>query len=480
MLIRFIPEIIMGPYLVGFDTLAHYVPTTLLWQQGQVNLWSFIGTAPLLYTITVGLTAVTGSVMVVLKVLPAVLMGFLGLSIYVYARQGLSWSAKKSLVPALVGTLYFVALRISWDALREEIALIFFFVVLTAIATMSSKKFSWKNYLLFAVALAAVVLANQVVAVLVLGVVLFTVIYKLFREGRLKAARLGAFSLPAVALFLAVFYLSPSIPEYRLIFGFPSTPDGWLALFGYSSYPAMLASEAVFILFCFLPLLPLALLSARRFKNFQMRIWIILILLAALVPMVSPSNLRLLMLLSYPLVFFAIEGVSRLQSIHWKPFKKPLFRVGAAYLAVVTAVFSLGFMVLTPLVPFPYFSAEGLNSHIYQIPSSMLQNTVPIEDCQNAANAVDWVKTHMNADSVLLSHRAFYGWTLPEINSSQIIMYEYDNPADVATGLTGNYSHVYLIWWIDGEGWYGLPSVPSVFHQVYQSGEIAVYTYTPS
>jgi hypothetical protein len=69
---------------------------------------------------------------------------------------------------------------------------------------------------------------------------------------------------------------------------------------------------------------------------------------------------------------------------------------------------------------------------------------------------------------------------LPEINSSQIQQYEYDNPADAAGKLTGNYSHVYLIWWVDGEGWYNLPSVPSVFHQVYQSGNMAVYTYAPS
>jgi hypothetical protein len=100
-----------------------------------------------------------------------------------------------------------------------------------------------------------------------------------------------------------------------------------------------------------------------------------LILLAALVPMVSPSNLRLVMLLSYPLVFFAIEGVSRLQSINWKRFKKPLFGVGTAYLIAITAVFSAGFLVMPPLAPFPYFVAGQFNSHIYQIPSSMLQKT---------------------------------------------------------------------------------------------------------
>jgi hypothetical protein len=115
-LIRCIPEIVMGGYLVGFDVIAHYVPTTVLWLQGDVTLGSFFGTAPLLYTLTTGLTFFSGSVFVALKVLPPLLLGFLGLSVYTYARLGVSWSQKKSLFVALLSALYFVALRISWDA----------------------------------------------------------------------------------------------------------------------------------------------------------------------------------------------------------------------------------------------------------------------------------------------------------------------------------------------------------------------------
>jgi len=479
MLVRFTPEALMGQYIVGFDTMAHYVPTTLLWLDGQVSLWSFIATAPLLYTITAGLTLASGSVLIVLKVLAPILLGFLGLSMYWYARRGLAWSPSKSLIPAIVGTIYFVALRISWDALREEIAVIFFFVALTVIAIAPpTKKFSWKRYLPLSGALIAVVLSNQVVSVLAMGVVLFTVIYKLFRKERINAIRLVAFTLPAAALFLVVFYLSPSIPEYRLIFGFPSTPDSWLSLFGYTSYQSMLYSEAWFLLYCFVPLLPLALLGVRHFKNFQLRIWIGLILLAAFVPIVSPSNPRLLMLISYPLVFFTAEGLSRLKAVQWKRFGKPLLGAGMVYLASVTAVFSLGFMTYSPAAPFSYFAAEGSNNHIYQIPSSMLQNTVSIDDCSDTANTVQWLKTNMDSNSVLLSHRVLYGWALLELNASQVILYEYDNPAETAGNLPGSYSHVYLIWWINGEGWHGLPAVPPVFHQVYQSGNMAVYTYT--
>jgi len=482
LLVRVIPEVLMGPYVVGFDTMAYYVSTTTLWLHGDVSLLSFIASAPLFYTLTAGLTLASGSVVLVLKVLPSVLLGFLGLAMYGYARRGLGWSPKKSIVPAMVGTLYFVALRVSWDAFREELALIFFFVVLMLLVVRAgaSGKFSWKRYVAFSLALAAVVLSNQVVAVLVLGVLLFTVIYKLVRESRVDAVRLIVFSLPAVLLFFVIFYLSPAVPEYRLIFGFPTTTDGWLALFGYSSYPAMLASEAGFILYCFLPILPLAVLSVKRFDNFQMRSLVILILIATLVPMVSPSDLRLVMLLVYPLAFYATEGLSWLKSVHWKRFRITLLRVGLVYLMLVTVVLSLGFMVMTPENPFPYFK-EGVNPYIYTIPTSMLQNTVSITDCQGTVNALQWLKDNMTGNSVLLTHRAFYGWALTTFNPDQVFLYEFGNPLNAATtAAQEGYNQIYLIWWVNGKGWDGQPTVSSAFHEIYQSGEIAIYRYTPN
>lgn len=481
LLIRLIPEVLMGPYLVGFDTMAYYVPTTTLWLHGGISLGSFIATAPLLYSFTAGLTLASGSVLLVLKVFPSVLLGLLGLAMYFFARRGLGWSPTKSLVPALVGTLYFVALRISWDALREELALIFFFVALTLLLVNSAKpKLSWKGYAAFSLALVAVVLSNQVIAAIVLGVLLFTVVHKFVRRSRVEATRIILFSIPAVVLFFATFYLSPAVPEYRLIFGFPSTTDGWLALFGYSSYRAMLATEAGFVIYCFLPLLPLALLSVKRFSNFQMRSWVILVFATCFVPMVSPSDLRVAMLLVYPLAFYATEGLSALKTIRWKRYNTNLLRIGLVYLMLVTAVFSLGFMVMTPQNPFPYFNL-GTNAYIYTIPSSMLQNTVSISDCKSTVTALSWLKDNMTGNAVLLVHRAFYGWAISTFNPDQLIMYEFGNPLDAAaTASQQGYSQIYLIWWVNGKGWDGQPTVASAFHEIYQSGEIAIYSYVPN
>jgi hypothetical protein len=479
LLIRCIPEILMGSYLVGFDNMAYYVPTTLLWLRGEVTLGSFIATAPLLYTLTTSLSVLSGSVFTALKILPPLLLGILGLSIYTYARRGLAWSPIKSLFPTLIGTLYFVALRISWDALREELAIIFLFLALTAVAQVIANKASKKHYLALALTLSAVVLSNQVVAVFALGIILFTLINALIRKHNKTALTLITTAIPAVAIFLTTYYLSPSIPEYRLIFGFPTSPDGWLALFGYSSYGEMLSSEAIFLLYCFGFLLPIAVLSVKRFKSFQMQSWVILLVIAAFIPMVSPSNLRLLMLLTYPLAFYATEGLSRLKAVHWKRLRLPIAGVGLAYLVLVTGVVSWGFMTNTPLQPYLYFKAGAYNNYIYSIPSSMLQNSVSINDCQDTANAVAWLKTNMNTTDFLLSHRVFYGWALTRLDKNQIIMYEYDNPAHAAASNRVNVNgSLYLIWWTPGNGWSGLTTVPQVFTEVYQSGNIAIYSYS--
>jgi hypothetical protein len=476
--VRCIPEILMGPYLVGFDTIAHYLPTTIFWSQGYLTLESFIGTAPMLYIITTGLVQLGTPIVLVLKILPPMLLGFLGLAIYGFARTSLQWATKKSLVPALLGTLYFVALRVSWDALREEIALIFLFTALTFLISKQKQKFPWIRYAGFSLATTAVVLSNQVVAVLMLGILTLSLLHQLIKKNLKGAAYLAGFTVPAALLFLATFLATPAVPEYRIIFGFPQTNDGWLALFGYSSYPAMLATEAGFLLFCFLPLLPLALLSVRRLRNIQIQIWIILILIVAFIPIASPSNMRLLTLLVYPMAFYVAEGLSKLKTLKNKPFRIPPRRTGLVYLIIMVSVLSLGFMVLPPQTPFPYFS-NYLGYH-YQIPSSMLQNTVSITDCQNVENSVQWLKENAPPNSIVLTHRAFYGWALTKLEPNQVLLYEYDNPADAANTTTADeYDKIFTVWWVNGEGWYGQPTIDPAFKPVYVSGNIAVYTYQP-
>ena len=119
LVVRIIPEILMGPYVLGFDTMGFYIPNTLLFLHNGTNLSQFLLNGQLFYAIFVPIVAAGGSPVWAIKVISPLLLGFLGLSMYAFAQKGLGWSSPKSAFVAVLGTVYFVALRSSWDLLRR-------------------------------------------------------------------------------------------------------------------------------------------------------------------------------------------------------------------------------------------------------------------------------------------------------------------------------------------------------------------------
>ena len=97
-------------------------------------------------------------------------------------------------------------------------------------------------------------------------------------------------------------------------------------------------------------------------------------------------------MLTYPLAFYATDSLSRLKSIKWKRYKFTVHRIAILYLVLSTAILSFGFIFMTSEKPFVYFNPGHFNNYSYQIPSSMLQNTISITDCQDTANALQWFK----------------------------------------------------------------------------------------
>jgi hypothetical protein len=476
LIVRVIPEILMGPYIVGFDTLGFYVPNTLLWLHDGVNIGNFLATAPLFYTVFMSLVALGGSPVLVLKIISPLLLSFLSLSMYAYAKRGLGWSPSKSAFVAFLGSIYFVALRASWDQLREELGLIFFFAVLMLL--ISKKDRSWKHNVILSLSMVAVVLSHQLVSVLMFGVIVFTLARNLTRKDFFGLIKLFVVSLPAMLYFFIV-YLSGVL---RIGFLDYSTNVGspLLSWTGFTSYPSMLLSEGGLFLYCFLLVLPVALISLSRLRNLQLMSWIVFSLILMLLPIASVSPFRWILMLTYPLAFYATDGISRLKSIKWKRFKLTVQRIAIVYLVLSTGILSFGFIAMGSEKPFLYFN-PGINNYVYQIPTSMLQNTISITDCQDTNNALLWFKDNVNSSSLLLTHRVFYGWALLTLNERQIRNYEFDAPDKYAMLISAEgHSQLYLIWWAKGEGWYGQPTLPSSFEEIYHSGKIAIYSYNIS
>ena len=467
----------MGPYILGFDTMGFYLPNTLVWlHSGGVNLPLYLLNGQLFYALFTAIVAAGGSAVLAIKIISPLLLGLLGLSIYVYAQRGLSWSYLKSVFVACLGTVYFVALRASWDLLREELGFIFLFVILMLLL-IKKKNSSWKHYALLSLAIGAVVLSHQLVSVIMFGVVIFTVAHELFHKQFLEAAKVLGASLPW-AIFFAFVYLT-GIAQSGFLNNSINVMSPLATWNGFTSYQSMLLNEGGFFLYCFLPLLPLIFVSIWRFGNLQLRSWLILSLILLLIPFAFVSPFRWILMLTYPLAFYATDGLSRLKSIKWKRYKITAYRTAVFYLVLSTAIISFGFIVMNPEKPFFYFDPAQCNIYLNQIPSSMLQNTIPISDCQSTTNALQWFKENVNTSAILLTHTAFYGWALLTLGENRVSYYGFGDPAvAAATFAQEGYTQIYLIWWVNGQGWYGQPTVPSSFHEVHQNGAIAIYSYS--
>jgi hypothetical protein len=471
LVVRAIPEVLMGSYVVGFDTLGHYIPTTLNWLQGGVGFSNFIATAPFLFVLLMGPTSIGIPITISLKVLSPFLLGLLGLAVYFYANKTLSWSPRKSLLVVFFATLYFVALRISWDMLRSELALIFLFVTLFFLKKDGRPL---RNGVLLSLAMLSVVFAHQLVALIMFVIILVTLTRLSFDRQMGDVRRLAVCSIPAIFLFLVIVYANYVVfPQFSAVSGWlGQSSEGFITLFEFGSYANLVVDTLGFLVFCYLPLLPLVVLGVRRFRgNLQLNAWILCVFIALSLAManifVAHLPYRWTLLLTYPLSFYAAEGFA---GIHLDRHK-----ISAG---LIIATFSVVFIFLPNNIAFPYYAAFPL-----YMPTSMLQNTVSSTDCKDVANALQWAKTNMDNSTRLLVHRAFYGWASLALDSNQLILYDYDNPEITAQKLKEDGSHyqLWLIWWVNGSGWYDQPTVSSAFGEpLHQNGRIAIFAYNAS
>lgn len=463
--VRGLPELLMGGYIVGFDTVGYYVPVTLRWVSNGVGFWEFIGYAPLFYLLLVGLALAGFPLTVSLKVLPSLLHGFLGLVIYSYARKGLAWSCRKSLFVSLLAVLYFVGLRISWDMLRCELGLIFLFTFLIALRKCLSKG-QWKLFGLLSSCMVLVVLTHQLVTAIMFAVVFTVVLKKLISRSHDAVWRLILSSTPAVVLFGLVVYADFAVLPSVSAASLAGSGLGWLSLFGFSSVFEGVTDTFGFLFYCYLPLLPFVFVGLRGFRSLELKVWSIWCLIAVLFPFflsLAPLGYRWILLLAFPMAFFAVEGFGRLNFGFWK-------KVWAGLLVLL----SFSFVFLPAEAAFPYFSVFP-----YYVPSSMLQNSVPLSDCGDVVKVLKWVEANVGDDGVLLVHDAFQGWAFLYLNNGvRVVQYGYASPEEAARVTFGSgHVKVYLVWWVSSGGWHGLVSLPASFVEVFRSGRIAAYEY---
>ena len=221
-IVRFIPELLMGPFVTGFDVLAYYVPNTLLWLKDGVGFLNLLAVAPFFYLLLMGITSVGVPIVLSLKLISPLLLGFLGITVYFYSNKALLWSPRKSLLVTLFATLYIVALRVSWDMLRTELGLIFLFTTLLLLEKRDSSR---KNWVLLTLAMLSVVFAHQLVSVIMFSIVLFTILALSIERKWGDVSRMIFCSFPAILLFSSIIYANYAVASDFSCF--PEAKNSW-------------------------------------------------------------------------------------------------------------------------------------------------------------------------------------------------------------------------------------------------------------
>ncbi len=465
--IRSIPEILVGPYPIGWDTIAFYVPNTLDWATGKTPWLAMLGTAPLMYMISVATYSMTRVNPVwIFKTMGPILYGSMIWALFRFLRIGLKWPERQALGGALLTSLYFVTLRISWDLYRNTLGLTFILLGLPALGNLETRR----NQALLSGLLVLAVASDQLTSVLALGLVGARALGELARGTRAKFARITIAGLPGVGLFFSILYANFLVSGQAPIQQQPPTP-------GLDT----LALSVGFLGYAFLVILPLAVIGFGRTWNAELRIWWMFCLalsLTALLPFFGfiAASYRWTLLMTIPFCVYATDGVTHLARI-----RPPIDNLAKLPLGRVIPIFSIILIILSSLyIAVPAQQAMAFYSVFPSLlPTSMVQNSVSMADMPNLRAMLDWVAANSGPNTALITHQAIYGWARAYLPvTTHIVNYAYSTPLDgVMMARSVGYTSILMIWWVNGSGWHGQPDVPSGFVPLIQAGSIALYTY---
>ncbi len=453
--IRTIPEIIAGPYPIGYDTMAAYVPFMRDWAAGSMgtHYTSEVGGWLLFVLFGLAYSATRIDPLTIVKIAGPILYGILGYSEYVFAGKVLHWDKQKSFLLVLIASIYFVSLRVSWDLFRNTLGLALMLFALAVGMKIESKK----RLIGFSALILTVALTHLLVATLLVSLVLIQAFADRFDLRRVLS------TIPAAIVCTA------SLIGFQAQ-GITATGKGLSGVGSLSLY--------AFSLYAFLPLLPMAVFGRRALRSNLMKWWLVTCILGMILAttplsissqLVSPDRWILMMFL--PLTVISVEGFTKLgTSISFRGFR-PVVRI--SWILLLLILFT-GYAGLQAETAFPYYS--------YFIPTSMLQSTVPLHESQDIVSSFHWLSANIQSGSTIMALDPIYGWVREYFNgSANIVAFAPGTTFDGALHQTlemGN-SRIYTVWWANGQGWYSEPTPPTGFVLQHRSGQFGVFLYEP-
>jgi hypothetical protein len=356
---------------------------------------------------------------------------------------------------------------------------------------------------LFALLSILVVLSHELVSVILFAVVLGIVVSGYLRnQPKTYTLKVLMATLPAFVVFLVGAFFVGRVSLFtqeNVIVAFQSVGHyegpfffftNYLAVYDtvqhYSTYLDLVSH--VFSLFSVFFIIVLPLVFVGFFRDKVLDGWSILLLVGSFGALITPFfalNVwhRWMRMLVYPFTFYAVNGIWKVlhstsesvtptfRRLRWLKLSKRTAKL------ILILSFSLGSLFMTV----PLFSGRaglfGFPTTTSYLPSSMLSNSVPVQDVEGVVEAMEWLNVEMSDGSALLAHDAFLPWAELHMDGRHVKVYFKDDvEGAINVALEGGFAPVYLVWWNENIGWYRL-SVPEGFVDLFSSGRISIFEH---
>jgi hypothetical protein len=428
--LRALPEFFSGSYPVGFDALSGYVPA--IFALPDISPMKAFGWAysPLSIYLLWFVRVLTGvDTYLLLKIAGPIFYGLFCVSFCYMLSHGLGWSNRKSFFVALLLLLQPAVLRMGWDQLREELGLIFLFVLLavTKCKFLSASRFKVFSLLSLSI---LIVLSHQLVALLLFVIVSWQLLNYLPKK---DSTFLGIIvtMLPSVLIFVWQLYSQFLNPVYSNHFAPLQLPIGsgnfvftnyFLSdhrFFG-GNYWTVFSHVGCLLLYTTIPLIPFAVKGFFKDKVFMpMLIWLLPFSLSILVyPWYALSQYWwCILLLPIPLTVYLGEYLDKKRVFeNTKTSKsKKIYWAALLMLGVLAVGYAgsstLGYSYITFGYPYAYT----------YLPTGLVQSSIPFEDIPDVKAALEWMNTNAPLNSTLIVQEKIQGLAYIELRSDFLI-----------------------------------------------------------
>ena len=418
--VRSIPEL-LSPVPIGFDTVIYLVQAKNLSIKPTI-LPFFSKILSIFYSLGVDL-------IVLMKILPPLFFATTVFLAGMYARKGLGWSWRNTLILIIIMTFSAAMLRISWDLHRQSAATI---LLLAYLCMDPWKDLTTKKIVTSFILVTFISLLHELVLITVIVINFYLALLALKSKMFKKGLTFTMLAIAPIICYEVGAYISYSRPV---------DPSGVFVdlLSARSGEYANLVSYEVGILVAtfwyVLPFTPLGYFYDRYFTP-----WMLVMLTGFLSQILTPFFAvrlgdRWMLYMAIPLMFYASNALSRLN--------------GSRRIRSVAIMFTLiivcmnGFSMLGVVQPFK------LPSNLYMefIPSTMVFSTAKPEHVTTVISLSRVINNAADKNACVVTHDPWFSHWVKYLTNLEVYSFLGNSPDHaVSKAVSRGCGEVYVIW----------------------------------